>query len=107
MACVHENDLHHMQLAFGSRSDRLRPSFYTPAHEQLVNEGDTDMTRTEFQNWAKIANLRSTASLEAARMVLTGDMRPSEAARAAGASPQAVANVLRKIKIVAAATRPG
>jgi len=28
--------------------DRLRPSSYTPAPEQLANDGDTDMTRIEF-----------------------------------------------------------
>ncbi|WP_157609636.1 hypothetical protein [Variovorax sp. Root473] len=65
------------------------------------------MTRTEFQGLAKAARLRNTASLEAARMVLTGDMRPGEAAKATGCSPQAVTNVLRKVKdAMAAANAP-
>lgn len=93
--------------ARATNQDLLRPSFYTPAPEPLANEGDTDMTRTEFQNWAKMANLRSTAFLEAARMVLTGDMRPGDAAKVVGASPQAVANVLRKIGAVVAAAKTG
>ena len=62
------------------------------------------MTRTEFNGWAQAARLRRTATLDAARMVLTGDMRPGEAARAAGVSPQTVTNVLRKIKDAAAAS---
>ncbi|MET3371358.1 hypothetical protein ABIC89_000391 [Variovorax boronicumulans] len=69
-----------------------------PASPQLANGGEANMTRTEFLSWAKTARLRNTASLEAARMVLTGDMRPGDAAKAAGCSPQAVTNVLRKIK---------
>lgn len=60
------------------------------------------MTRTEFQAWAQVARLRPSVSLDAARMVLTGDMRPGEAAKAAGANPQAVTNVLRKIKLAMA-----
>ncbi|MNL41445.1 hypothetical protein D3C87_1638530 [compost metagenome] len=62
------------------------------------------MTRTEFHGWAQAARLRNTASLEAARMVLTGDLRPSEAAKAAGCSPQSVTNALRKIKDVMTAS---
>ncbi|QFZ83532.1 hypothetical protein GFK26_12565 [Variovorax paradoxus] len=56
------------------------------------------MTRTEFERLATLARLRHTPSKEAARMVLTGDMRPGEAAKISGSSPQAVTNALRKIK---------
>lgn len=76
---------------------RLRPS------QQLANDGETIMTRTEFQGWATAARLRDTKSLEAARFVLTGNMRPGEAAKAAGCSPQALTNTLRKIKDAMAA----
>ena len=62
------------------------------------------MTRTECLDLAKAAHLRNTASREAARMVLTGDMRPGEAAQAAGCSQQAVTNALSKIKVAIAAT---
>jgi predicted DNA-binding protein (UPF0251 family) len=56
------------------------------------------MTRTEFDRRVIAARLRKTATLDAARMVLTGDMRPGEAAKAFGVSPQTVTNVVRKIK---------
>lgn len=62
------------------------------------------MTRTEFNGWVQAARLRRTATLDAARMVLTGDMRPGEAAKAVGVSPQTVTNVLRKLKDAAAAS---
>ncbi|MCY1215430.1 hypothetical protein D3C87_1076830 [compost metagenome] len=78
-----------------------------PASQQLANDGETIMTRTEFLSWAKAARLRNTSSLEAARFVLTGNMRPGEAAKAAGCSPQSVTNTLRKIKDVMTASRAG
>lgn len=47
---------------------------------------------------ATTANPRNTASLEAARKVLTSDVRPDEAVWAICANPQAATKVLRKIR---------
>ncbi|WP_443191416.1 hypothetical protein [Pseudomonas indica] len=52
------------------------------------------MTREQFAALAELLRLRSSASQEAARLVLVDGLSPSEAARQAGTTPQAVSNVL-------------
>lgn len=52
------------------------------------------MTSEQFQALAELLRLRGSASQEAARLVLVDGLSPSEAARQAGTTPQAVSNVL-------------
>jgi hypothetical protein len=56
------------------------------------------MTRTQFERLSTLAKVRDTPSLKAARLVLLAGIRPGEAARESGTTPQALSNVLRKIK---------
>ena len=53
------------------------------------------MTAEQFQALAELIKLRGGKSQEAARLVLVADLTPAEAARQAGATPQAVNSVLR------------
>jgi len=56
------------------------------------------MTRSEFIALCKRARLRETPSRDAAYMVLVSGTRPSVAAREVGTSPQALTNILRKLR---------
>ncbi len=56
------------------------------------------MTRSEFMALSTRAGLRETPSRDAAYMVLVGGIRPGIAAREVGTSPQALTNVLRKLR---------
>jgi hypothetical protein len=56
------------------------------------------MTRSEFKALSRRARLRETPSRDAAYMVLVGGARPGVAAREVGTSPQALTNILRKLR---------
>ena len=56
------------------------------------------MTRSEFKALYGRARLRETPSRDAAYLVPVSGARPSVAAREAGTSPQALTNILRKLK---------
>ncbi|SFP31206.1 hypothetical protein [Variovorax sp. 770b2] len=56
------------------------------------------MTRSEFKALSRRARLRETPSRDAAYMVLVGGVRPGVAAREVGTSPQALTNILRKLR---------
>ena len=56
------------------------------------------MTKTEFQELARLARVRESPSLKAARLVFLAGMRPGDAARETGTTPQALNNILRKIR---------
>lgn len=52
------------------------------------------MTDDQFSALAELLRLRGGVSQEAARLVLVEGLAPSEAARRAGTTPQAVSNAL-------------
>lgn len=52
------------------------------------------MTTEQFAALAELLRLRGGASQEAARLVLVDGLAPTEAARQAGTTPQAVSNAL-------------
>jgi hypothetical protein len=56
------------------------------------------LTSAEFWKAAEVLHLQPTPSLAAARLVLVEGMRPAKAARQLNTSPQALTNVLRKIR---------
>lgn len=56
------------------------------------------MTPDQFAALAELLRLRGGASEDAARLVLVEGLTPAEAARQAGASPQAVSNALARCR---------
>lgn len=54
------------------------------------------MTPVQFDALAELLRMQDSASHTAARLVLVDGLKPAEAARQAGTSPQAVNGVLRR-----------
>lgn len=56
------------------------------------------MTEKQFEALAKLIRLRGGVSQEAARLVLVDGIQQAEAARVLNATPQSVANVIRRCR---------
>lgn len=56
------------------------------------------MTDASFSALAQLLRLRASPSREAARLVLVHGMRPAEAARSAGCTPQAASNAIARCR---------
>jgi hypothetical protein len=56
------------------------------------------MTSKRFSDLARLIRMRGGPSQEAARLVLVVGMKPADAARKTGISPQGVSNAVTRIK---------
>lgn len=56
------------------------------------------MTPQQYDALAELLRLQDSPSREAVRLVLVDGLKPAEAARQAGVSPQAVSNALRRCR---------
>ena len=56
------------------------------------------MTQVQFEALAALVGMRSGPALHAAGLVLVAGLRPADAAREAGTTPQVVSNALARLR---------